>query len=120
MKTSRMDIEKNKRQIKCFNSTSIGYSTYILTYNDLFSYKETYEDGTFTYRLACCKGQVKPANGKEWLILCQASNDMKTFTYERWVKPCNVVEILPKENANQNILKFFDERLKSDGLKERV
>lgn len=40
MKTSRKDVTRNKRQVKCFNSTLIGYSTYTLKYGDLFLYKE--------------------------------------------------------------------------------
>ena len=115
MKTSRTDVERNKRQSKCFGSTLIGHSTYILKCGDLFLYKERYTDGTEGTRLAKCHGRVRPdhndavSDGREWRILAQAASDDMTFTYERWVDPKDVIQITPKNHANKNVIAFFEE-----------
>ena len=114
MKTSRNDIERDRKQTMCFESSTIGYSTYKLRYGDLFMYKETYTDGTSKWRLAKCHGRIRPnyktSGRRDWLILAQAMSDNATFTYERWIGSEDVMEITPKEKANKHILAFFQEQ----------
>lgn len=115
MKTSRQDIEKNKRKIFCENSTLIGYSSHTLKYGDLFLYWEYCTDGTKGKRLAKCHGQVRPLNKidstdkLQWFILTQAADHTMKFSYERWIEPKDVIEVIPKDRANKHILIFFEE-----------
>ena len=116
MKTSRKDIERNKQQVICINSSWLGYSSNKLRHGDLFTYREVYANGTFSTRLAKCHGQVKPLNrlgstdAVGWQILAQVSNHEMTNTYERWVPPDEVMVVTPKAHANLHILAYFEER----------
>lgn len=118
MKTSRTDVERNKQQTLCPNSTSLGYSRWKLRYGHLFLYKEHYTDGTHGVRLAKCHGRIRPdyrTSGKiDWFILAQVTNRMMGSTYERWIKPEDVIETRPPERCDKNILKYFEEREKID------
>ncbi len=111
MKTSRSDVKRDNKDTKCFEATLLGHSTYTLRKGDFFRYKE---DRTFT-RLARCHGRVKPLNvaGKEkkiWFVLAQAVDDMLTFTYELWIDPKDIMEVVPIEHADENIIEFFSGR----------
>ena len=118
METSRKDIQRNKQQTICPNSSLIGYSTNKLRYGDLFAYREQSLDGGYVYYFAKCQGRVKPntqisdSDSIGWHILAQTSNTqgVPSFTYERWVLPEDVVSIEPKEHANKHILAYFEER----------
>lgn len=115
MKTSRKDVKIDKRDMPVFNSTSLGYSRATLKKGDHFIYKERYTDGTHGFRLAKSHGRVKPVVSLEnepvkWYILAQAASDGMTFTYERWIEPDNVTEVIPKDRVNSNIEAFFVEK----------
>lgn len=120
MKTSRQDVTKNKKQTLCRNSTLLGYSTNVLRTGDLFVYNEPrYTAGkpkslTVFPILGRCHGQIKPkkALGKEkiqWYILAQVADKSMTTTFERWIEPKDVTEIIPQIYANKHILDFFED-----------
>ncbi len=116
MKTCRKDIKRDNRETKCLKATLLGYSTYTLKPGDLFSYRESYTDGTSGTRFAKCHGRVRPLNKidptdkDQWLILAQAASDMLNFTYERWIDPEDVIEICPMDHASKDILNFFSDK----------
>lgn len=107
MKTNRTDIIRDNRPTKCYNSSLLGYSSYTLRPGDLFCYEEKYTDGRSNWRHAKCHGRVKPINGDTWLILAQVMSINCQSTYERWVLPGEVQEIIPQEKADKNILAFY-------------
>lgn len=116
METMRKDVERNKRQTLVKNSSLLGYSTNMLRYGDMFRYKETYTNGSFSYRNALCHGRIRPLNKInetdkiQWYILAQTVSENMQFTYERWVSPEKVVETVPKDKINQHIKDFFTEK----------
>ena len=110
MKTSRTDITRDNRSTKCPNSSLLGHSSYTLRPGDLFCYEEKYTDGTSKRRHAKCRGRVKPANDGTWAILAQVMSINCQHTYERWVLPGEVMEIIPQERADKNILAFYAEQ----------
>lgn len=115
MKTSRSDIKRDRRQTICPNSSTLGYSGRKLRYGDLFVYREHYIVGGSGLRLAKCHGRVMPlgkideSDKLQWFILAQAASNNMQFTYERWVEPEDVEEVLPGRHANKHILAFFEE-----------
>ena len=125
MKTSRKDVERNKKQVNCPESSYIGYSSTKLRHGDCFLYIENTTTGTFHYRLAKCHGQIKPLANLEkddptpqWYILAQSADWTMRYTYERWIDPKDVTEIIPKDRINEHIERFFEDRLKADGLED--
>ena len=121
MKTRRNDVITNRRQSLCFNSISTGYSTYKLRKGDLFLYTEHYSDGTTCPRLGKCHGQIRPIEYleedtrpyKDYYILTQTASSNTQFSYERWIDPNDVVEIIPAAHANKHILAFFEDTEKN-------
>lgn len=113
MKTSRIDVDRDKKQIFCPNASILGYSRHNLNYSDFFIYKD--ETG---YRLAKCHGQIFPMNkchgDKEdvfkWWILGQVVSHSFSCTYERWIDPQEVIETIPAEHMNKHIIAFFEEK----------
>ena len=108
MKTSRTDVERNKQQSICVNSSWQGFSSNKLRCGDLFTYNEKHIGGIHNTRFAKCHGQIKPKIGGTWQILAQVSNDMMTTTFERWVDANDVMAVRPQKEADPNILKYFE------------
>jgi hypothetical protein len=108
METHRKDVKRNRRQTICPNSSWLGYSSSKLKYGDLFMYYEYYEDKTTGTRIGKCHGRIKPIAENKSYILSQSISTNLQFSYERWVDPKDVIEIIPKEKANKNILAFFE------------
>ena len=113
MKTSRTDVERNKQQTRCPNSSISGHSRTKLRFGDLFVYRRKVSHcGAKPIPkdfLARCHGRVKPPQSGPWYILAQVANSAMTFSYERWIEPEEVIEIIPAAHTNPHILKFFEE-----------
>lgn len=117
MKTSRTDVKRDKRAVKLNYDTCsmLGYSRLTLEKGDCFIYRERHTDGTEGRRLAKSHGRIKPNGSKKYYILAQATNDMMSFTYERWVEPKDVLETYPKEQVKEGIKTFFEDQIKLNG-----
>lgn len=108
MATMRSDIVRNRQMVHCENASWIGFSRSDLRYGDFFLTNEN--------RLGRCHGQVKPSAAsvdpvKRWHILAQMAAPNMTWTGERWVMPENVIETIPSERMDENIVAFFDKHL---------
>lgn len=117
MKTSRTDIDRDKRQTICKDSSILGYSSVVLRCGDLFVYREDYTNGTSQYRLAKCHGRIKGQNESKWQILAQAASTSMQYTYERWIDPGDVTETIPQAHVNEHIAAFFIERETADNYR---
>ena len=111
MKTMRKDVERNKQQTKCFNSTLIGFSTYKLKYGDMFVYKYPNDE---TLHVAKCHGRIRatfPLNPDrkdgQWHILAQTLSNNMQFSMERWIEPECVIETIPKDRINPHLAELF-------------
>lgn len=110
-KTARTDIDRNQQKTICPNSSMLGYSTRKLRCGDLFLYTKRYTRGATGTRLAKCHGRVKPYDADDkWMILAQTASDNMQFTYERWVEPEDVIEIVTKDRTNIHVMRFFEEK----------
>lgn len=112
MKTARTDVERDKRQISCPNSSFLGFSSTTLRFGDFFIYRTQYSrHSEIEYKgsFARCHGRVKSTISGPYYILAQVASTNMTFTFERWVTPEQVIEIIPTNHANKHILKFFEE-----------
>jgi hypothetical protein len=114
METSRKDVDRNKKQVLIPELDILGYSSNILKYGDFFVFSEKSITGSLFYTLAKSHGQIKPHSKlekddpiPEWYILAQCCNSLMTSTYERWIKPEQVVEMIPAIHVNPFIRKFF-------------
>lgn len=108
MATMRSDIERNRKMIHCENASWIGFSRSDLRYGDFFLTNEN--------RLGRCHGQVRASfmsKGpiKSWHILAQMASPTMAWTGERWIKPEDVIETIPSERMDENIVAFFDKHL---------
>ena len=48
---------------------------------------------------------------KSWHILAQMASPTMAWTGERWIKPEDVIETIPSERMDENIVAFFDKHL---------
>ena len=112
MATMRSDVERDRRKTRVPLSSCIGFSSWELHYGDFFVVR----DGDCQW-LCRCHGRIKP-NGmarpdesRSWQILAQAAPIHMGWTGERWFEPWKVVETIPAERMDPNIVRFFDEHL---------
>ena len=107
MKTSRNDIEIDRKQVMIKNSSTMGYSRWFLRKGDMFIYKEYYQDGSFHYRQAISHGRVRPlkriddTDKLQWFVLAQTISENLQYSYERWIEPENITETIPKKNMSK-------------------
>lgn len=111
MKTSRKDVERNKQQTYCPNSSFIGFSSSKLKYGDMFVYKYSNDE---TLYVAKCHGRIKatfPLNhdrkDTQWHILAQTMSRSMQFSMERWVEPECVIGTIPKDRINPHLDALF-------------
>lgn len=104
MKTSRTDIKRDKRIVKCFNSSLLGYSTYTLKAGDVFLFRYK---GDIEHHIARSHGRAKPLNCNKYHILAQQLSDNLQFSYERWIDPEDVIEIIPAQHVEPLLLEMF-------------
>lgn len=111
---TRTDVKRSNRIITVRNSSFMGYSTNLLHKGDMFRFKTTMLDGSIIYQNALSHGLIKPLfkideNDRiQWYILAQVISDNMRFTYERWIAPEDVVEVIPADRVNPYLKTYFE------------
>jgi hypothetical protein len=100
METIRNDVKRDKREIVVKNSSYQGFSSTRLNKGDMFVYQYIGTPGEWRY--AMCHGRIKPISDEKggYLILAQVLSHNLQFSYERWIKPEDVIETIPAERIN--------------------
>lgn len=111
MKPGRKDVLQDGKTSICRKSTLIGYSTNKLKPGDMFIFKhpehdQFYYGKSFGRIKGTDDGRIKGTDDK-WMILTQTLSENLQFSYERWIDPDHVIEIIPACRINKHLNDMF-------------
>jgi hypothetical protein len=117
----RTDVTIDKKQVKCPNSSFLGYSTYKAQFGDLLEWQSPSSErqiGRMIGRIAYApKLETSDNDVTGWIVVCALSNSLD-HVYERWINPEWVNRITPKSRLpeHREVLESFlsDDILKFD------
>jgi hypothetical protein len=110
METLRSDVKRDKRKIRCINSSISGFSSTTLRFGDYFLYRE---GQTGPLQFAKCHGrvcpivQIDPKDKTGYMILALVISTNHIFSMERWVSPEDVEEVIPVERVSPHLEEMF-------------
>lgn len=114
LKMSRTDVEVDGKQVRCPNSSWLGYSTSVLSPGDFFIYSESEAMVGVSTRLGRMHYKLEHESTRQFagMIVAQVAVDpFMSIHAERWIYPNSVLEVRPTEHMDPEIVALFERRV---------